>query len=212
MACPPSSALDFPSIGRSMSWGKNTEHLRGRPRSPPVRRGSLLRTITQVIARTTAARSPGCCTSLIPSPSVKGPFRRRFRRMSSPAPDLLLVIPHAPSLLGQVLGALFWRGACAASCLLSIKRPVPGPFSDSRPKKGRSDGSGDGGGRVEPSPPIRVVAAQMTLGTVRGRISGTPAARRSTAELLIPQAERWLWDLRVDVRSSRLRPLGEGCL
>jgi hypothetical protein len=83
MAGPPSSALDFPSIGRSMSWGKNTEHWRDRfTFTSCFGRESLLWTITQVIAQTTAARSPGCCTSLITSPSVKGPFRRRFRRMS----------------------------------------------------------------------------------------------------------------------------------
>src|SRR5205823_2257945 len=69
--------------------------------------GSLLRTITRVIAETTSARSPGRCTSLITSPSVKGPFWRRFRRISFDRLDLLLVILHASSLLGRVLPGTF---------------------------------------------------------------------------------------------------------
>jgi hypothetical protein len=46
------------------------------------------------------------------------------------------------------------------------KRPVFSPPFGHSLEKGRSDASGDGGGRVGPNPRIREVTAQVTLETV----------------------------------------------
>src|SRR5205807_1344090 len=64
----------------------------------------------------------------------------------------------------------FFGALCDASCLLSVKGRFPARFRTSA-RKGRSDASGDGGGRVGPNLRIRVASAQVTETTVRGRLA-----------------------------------------
>jgi hypothetical protein len=135
-----------------MSWGKNTEHSRDRaPFTSCLGRGSLLRTITQVIAQMTPAVA-GLLHLPHDLPICKGPVLAALSADEFHPRPIYLSSPHAPSLLVATSPSAFWRAACDASCRLSIKRPVSVPVFGHPREKGRSGASGDGGGagRAEP--------------------------------------------------------------
>ena len=129
-------------------------------------KGSLVRTISQVIADTVAYI--GCSvslTSFVSCSLLKGRFWRRFGTRLL-APQLLLVGPSvSPS--GRFLELLSDIRLPEDSPPSSIKRPVFSRFSDIHLKKGRSAASEDARALVGPTRPIRESTAEVTPGTVR---------------------------------------------
>ena len=164
-----------------------------------------------MIAQTTSARSPGwhlphdlpICKGPVLAAISAGEFRPRLICSRHPP---RFISPRASS------SSTFLESRVRCDLPPIHQRPALSPFSDIRPKKGRLDASGDGGGRVEPSPRIRVGGGSGDARDGQVTDERNTLGTRSTSELLIPQAEQWLWDLRVDARSSRLRLHCVGCL
>ena len=104
----------------------------------------------------------------ITSPSVKGRFWRRFRRTSFDVPQRPLLVIRTLHLSqgAEFSPARFWTAACEATCLLSIKGRSSARFRTSARKRTLRRVRGQWRA-VGPSPRIRVVAAKVTLGTVR---------------------------------------------
>jgi hypothetical protein len=141
--------------GRPRRAGRHAEPARraGRPRARQrrTRERRAGRSPTSSPLKTPAC-SPGCCTSLMTFPSVKGPFWRRFRRMRfDRAPATSSSHPHAPSFPGPSSPSALLVSRVPRELPPIHQRPVPGPF--------------------------RTFARKRTLRRVGGRWSGSSRAR-----------------------------------